>query len=479
MATSEEARLLLEKKALQRRTVIDVAVAEFMSNPEQDYGRATIARVVECAMLELAKIWREDAASLETSTKHGAKKTRDRLRECGAELAGFASGLGSSPATGMAAAAAPPSQPELPVAPAVPAVAAEAIAAATAPEIRAEATDYTAYLSGETDVMPQIAAVSVPRIVDPEPVRPPRLSWEEVAAMVWHMSAPDHGSFSTINELSECGLKFAFSRLARAGTVKRAVPAWWNVAGTAFHSAVETIERTFIAAGSMPNFNAESAWAAHFRQAITTAETESGVKMDWFLAADKGKENYDFWRVTGPEILSKYMAYWAPRREAGWKILVFPDGRPGLELELTLDVNGWPFVCKIDQVWQRPDDGALVIDDLKTGASRPSSTFQLGGYAHALMAELVLDPATDYAVKSGAIPAIAGAFYKAREGSHDREVADLLKLHPWQELAMRAYAARTMIDNKAYLPQVSDWAGGCGSCPHKLICPARAGDDQP
>lgn len=483
MATSEETRVLLEVKNRQRRDVIAAGVRALITTHAEPKEVAA-ASIVETALLALAELWHQEAAKLETSTKHGAKKTRERLRDCAGEIAGFASGLSKLASVPLPTATneepRPAEQPELSIGSVVSVGGIDFTkigndpfgADGVPPEIKAEATDYTAYLSGESDVMPQPAVVSpvaVPRVVDPAPARPPRLTWEQLAGIIVAMPTPDHGSFSTISDLSECGVKYALTRAARNADsgVKPEVPAWWNIGGKAFHSAVETIERTFMVTDSMPSFDAEKAWQAHFQNAIAEAVAESDVKPERFRAADKGKENYDFWRVTGPELLAKYMAYWAPKRNQGWKILTLPDGRPGLELALTLDVNGWPFEVVIDQVWQRPD-AALMIDDLKSGGSIPSSTFQLGGYAHALAVELS---------RSGEPLPIAGGFYKARAGSHDREVPDLLALHPWQELAMRVYAARTVIETKAYLPRVSDWAGGCGSCSHKLICPARAGDD--
>jgi hypothetical protein len=172
--------------------------------------------------------------------------------------------------------------------------------------------------------------------------------------MIAEMEPPKHGSFSMISELADCGVAYAFNRLSRRDKVAPQPPAWWNVGGTAFHRCAETIERTILVHGALRDESTtEALWLGHFNAVIAETEAEHPtVARDRWRAADKGKENYDWWRVQGPEMVKRYIAYHAPLRDTN-KILVLPDGRPALELKLTLDLTGWPFEAVIDQSGRR------------------------------------------------------------------------------------------------------------------------------
>lgn len=488
MPTDEQARLLLEKLTQQRQQAISAAQQYAAGVAGLSILAPTdLAGALHAGMMSTVEAWRADAAALETSTKHGAKGIREGLRKAAEQLAGFAGGLvaaarlmptdQSSPAATELLATLPVEsnetpepkpagelmQPELPIPNSV-------ISSPPAIDALAQAIASGAFVPfPDTLASPPIPTTLLAPAFTPKV----RMTWAEFASRLDALEPSKQGSFSTINDLADCGLKYALTRMGRQGIVDAPAPAWWEIGGSAFHSAVQVIESTMLASSAgMPNFNAEAAWLSHFEAAIIEAESKSKVVRTLFRAADKGKENYDWWRVHGPQLLANYIEYWAPRRAAGWGILVLPDGRPGLEIELTLNLDGWPFVCVVDQIWRTPM-GGVHIDDMKAGKSSPSATLQLGGYAHAV-AEAIWGAEYAYA---GAH--VSGAYYKAREASHDGEVHDLLARHPRAELQMLARSARSMIESKAFLPRVSDWGGGCSSCGHRAICPARVDDDYP
>jgi hypothetical protein len=294
------------------------------------------------------------------------------------------------------------------------------------------------------------------------------MTWAEFAELSDAMPDVDHASFSSITAIADCGVAYAL------GKILPETPAWWNVGGTAFHLAVEDWERQVIyqpdgvaalmEAPAALNEILMDGWNKALDMAIQAQinETPDIPKHDWRIA-NKGLEGYDWWRVNGVDMLKRYVGYWAPKRAEGWKICTMPDGRPALELELSLDVDGRRFDVIIDQVWQKPD-GSLFIPDLKSGKSTPASTSQLGGAAWALIHGGWL---------GDTLAPISGGFYMARQGSHDLEAADLLSAHPWEEMRHKVRSFFAMRNAGAYLPRVSNFGGGCSSCGFKAICPAR------
>lgn len=482
MATTEQVSAELERLNQRRRDVVmaSLAASSFIA-PYDGERCAMMARKLHAGMTALAQSWHADAAALDES-KHGAKKRRADLVAAAEHLAGFAGGLVSTAfldtltldATAAAeiAQTAQTVEPE-PEMPAPQAVNVEEVAAF----LRGEASDYTVTepIQEEPPMTVPFASPHIPaqtvapafEFVAPA-TGPERLSWDAFAEMVAGLEPPERASFSMITSLADCGMAYALDRLARREQITPSVPTWWNVGGTAYHRATEHIERAVLTGAPIAAYLAEAIWHGHFGTVVAETEKESGVSPTLWRAADKGREGYDWWRVQGVEMLKSYIGYHDETWRQTHQILILPDGRPALELSLSLDLGGafegWPFEVVIDQVWRGPD--SLLIRDLKAGKSKQPSTFQLGGYAHALANEIAGPP--------GQAIRISGAFWDARSGSHDLEVDDLLSKHPLAELHYRARAAREQTISRAYLPRVSIFGGGCSSCGHRAICPAQS-----
>lgn len=507
MATTEATRNALERKAAQRRDAVKQAehIATGALGASHGLPLEGFAHALHAGIASMVAAWREDADRVEEEKTRGWKSRAEFLRQAAMEAAGFAGGLTSPEFIASLGGTT------------VAAIEVEAPAVVVG-ETESHKAGIMAFISGESDTLPVAAApgpqipgaygpgdrptdvvipqqvpaigetvevagmtftkigenpspaapgfIGVPAFLDP-PTGPKRLSWDDFALVVEAIEPSDRVSFSSITALAECGMKYALDKATKE------TPAWWLVGGTAFHLATEELERTIlerpadwaaVPADQLPEI-LRNGWHNALARAIAEREAEvpDVPQSDW-RAANKGMEGYDWWRVTGAEMLRRYVDYWAPRREQGWRIHTMPDGQPALELDLSLDVDGTRFQVIIDQVWRTPNDD-LWIDDLKSGKTSPASTLQLGIAAHALAAEI---PTVDLPANT-----IHGAFYKAREGSHDKETADLLAAHPWSEIRHLARSAMTMIRGKAYLPRVSDFGGGCSSCGHRLICPAR------
>ena len=92
--------------------------------------------------------------------------------------------------------------------------------------------------------------------------------------------------------------------------------------------------------------------------------------------ANPNKEDQNFWQTKGPEWVNAYIEW--RKANPTWKIWTAPDGNPGIELALTPIVEGVPVKMIIDRVFEV--NGELVIVDLKTSQTTPSSSLQLGFY---------------------------------------------------------------------------------------------------
>lgn len=92
--------------------------------------------------------------------------------------------------------------------------------------------------------------------------------------------------------------------------------------------------------------------------------------------ANPNKEDAKWWMSKGPEWVQGYIAW--RDHNPDWKIWKAPDGNPGIELELMPIVADVPIKMIIDRVFEV--NGELVIVDLKTSQSTPTSALQLAFY---------------------------------------------------------------------------------------------------
>ena len=90
-----------------------------------------------------------------------------------------------------------------------------------------------------------------------------------------------------------------------------------------------------------------------------------------------GKRNADWWADNGPKLVQNWIDW---RLKTRWALWETPEGNPGIELELNINLPGdIPVKMFIDRVFVTPV-GELAIVDLKTGRS-PETPEQLGLYA--------------------------------------------------------------------------------------------------
>jgi putative RecB family exonuclease len=146
----------------------------------------------------------------------------------------------------------------------------------------------------------------------------------------------------------------------------------------------------------MSNLLWQEAWAKE-TDGIDLASARVGGRA---TKANPNKEDASWWNTAGPVWVDNYI-HWR-KQNPDWKIWTAPDGNRAIELGLIPEVAGVPVKMVIDRVFEV--NGELVIVDLKTSQSTPTSTLQLGFYKLGL--ELTFG-----------IPVKWGTYYMARSSN--------------------------------------------------------------
>lgn len=111
---------------------------------------------------------------------------------------------------------------------------------------------------------------------------------------------------------------------------------------------------------------------------IYREEVETGIPQDqWFPSGPKGTHDRDWWAANGPRMVRNFTDWYESSEDVS--VWIAPDGRPAIELGLTVQFGGVGVKMYIDLVLQIGT--ALVVVDLKSGAKTPESVSQLAIYA--------------------------------------------------------------------------------------------------
>jgi hypothetical protein len=265
---------------------------------------------------------------------------------------------------------------------------------------------------------------------------------------------PAHVSFSQLNTVADCGVKY---RLQRVEQVPQ-VPQWANVGGTTFHKCVETIERYGMQEKLTDAATIVNLWLVELEAQIVVAEGDGGMTRDQFRASGQGRENYDWWRVEGALMLQRYVDWRRSEHGASQQLLLGPGGAPMLEWEITYDVDGVPFKTILDSVWTDATQGLVqgrtaIIRDWKTGSMTPDDR-QLCTQAWGLR-------------KAGWQGEILVQFFDARKGTFS-EPFDPFARMTWDDV--RYFVLSGDAERKLPIPSArpSDF---CGGCPVAYACP--------
>lgn len=265
-----------------------------------------------------------------------------------------------------------------------------------------------------------------------------------------------HLSYSAVDSLASCGERF---RLERVVQVEQE-PAWWFIGGSAFHTATEIIDMSPYAEGDMIELDAlPSLWDTVLDAAVAEAVPDGDVSViraggratkEW-----PNKENLDWWRQHGLEMLNTYWNNNIAIAREGWDLWEVTPGSPAVELVFNVPIGDVLVKGAIDRVYINPD-GEMVITDIKTGSRKPESAMQLGVYAVAI----------EY--MTGVKP-ILGNYYMARKGESTEQVS---LLHYTMGMLENIFGnAKKMIEAEIFLPHVSSLCNACGVRKHCTAMP--------
>jgi hypothetical protein len=315
--------------------------------------------------------------------------------------------------------------------------------------------------------------------VDPftDPVTPAALAQPLTFADLMrpiHRADLPHWSHSQLATLSDCGVKYAATKLLKMPQI----PQWSLVGGRAVHRAIETVERDIFAALiQVPHAdpgNVSTIWNTAFSAVIAEVGAEAPVPPAQWRASNKGAEGFDWWRVEGEAMLARYVELRRKLIDAAAQAgqpprqLLQVVDLPILEAELKIDVHGplgaIPFVAVLDQAWSIDNGAGVLIVDVKTGRI-PTDTSQLGSQALVLAQHMGLPDA------ELANQVIEACFYDARKGIYTPAFRPIER-HPYAQLQYEVHTAEHYRRQGIYRPHTGPFCGGCSA---KYACPVMNG----
>ena len=190
-----------------------------------------------------------------------------------------------------------------------------------------------------------------------------------------------------------------------------------------------------------------------FHQSFAEAEA-AGAGKPWKASgrATKkfpNKEDKLWWMSEGPTMVHNYYN-WRMQNQ-NLKVWLTPDGTPGIELDMSVEIPGGVIVKgKIDRVFQDENTGQLIIVDLKTGKP-PSSGLQLAVYRLALEAQFGVAP--DY-----------GSYWMGRSGTLDKVWN--LNEYPIKMVSRWLRDTKKAIDLGVFIPNMGMLCDYCGVRKH-------------
>lgn len=188
-----------------------------------------------------------------------------------------------------------------------------------------------------------------------------------------HLSQSQHGSYW------RCPHAYFLQRVQKVPQI----PAWWFLGGTCVHNVTEMWDRLVLAG---PNVNIEFNVEEITRTVLDELVEQERMKKwdipfgEWFAAGRwPAKNGYDWWTENAPIMVQRYIDW---RKSTNWDVAFFNDV-PGIECDLNVYFEFGQFTGAPDRVFRLPS-GQLVVADVKSGSTLPTSPLQLGTYANML-----------------------------------------------------------------------------------------------
>jgi len=305
-----------------------------------------------------------------------------------------------------------------------------------------------------------------------------RLTYGEFVSMAKTLrdEPSQYMSVTKVQGLGECGMRYAFGRLAKRGQVEPERPQWHNIGGNAFHAWAANVERYAWEHGTnppVPDEEIETWWLAYLDIEVSLVTANTPYAIHDIRPSNRGLEGYDWWRVNGADMCRKYLAHHDQAFRDTWEVVTLgaegpnQEARPALEVEYFLPISGDPKSLGgnalqahgfMDVMRRHRTTGVVRIDDYKTGKSE-GSPFQLGSYAHA--ARRVFGMAEPILVSN----------WLARDGRYTIPTEAMLH-YSWDDLVYDYETAAAMDRQGLFVAHPTTF---CGGCPFEAVCPKRYG----
>lgn len=267
---------------------------------------------------------------------------------------------------------------------------------------------------------------------------------------------PGHVSFSQLGTWNECQQKYVIQRAYHPPEV----PAWWFIAGTAYHEATEMYDRMRYDSDHNDGVSASDLtdyYLTLIDEGIAKADKVNPDRTAWMRGGRVSKEFPDkeveaFYKAKAPEWCQRYHDHVTQSGEQLWPLA---DGSPAIEVGFLVDLGGVIIKGAIDRLIVAPT-GQLGVRDLKTG-SGTNGPEQLGLYATAT--EMLLGIRPSY-----------GDFFYSRKGPSAPVSLDRFSIPFWTTIYTAFDAQRRA---GVIVPNVGEH---CNRCNVARYCPAFGGD---
>lgn len=130
-------------------------------------------------------------------------------------------------------------------------------------------------------------------------------------------------------------------------------------------------------ASTLPAFDVDAEFASAFSKAIEEERNKSGYAPEQWQSAGRANDQGEaYWLENGPGYARNFIDWYESRPDVN--VWIAPDGRPAIELDMTADFGGSMVRGVVDLVLAIGDrNPALVVTDIKSGSTKPSSARQL------------------------------------------------------------------------------------------------------
>lgn len=183
-------------------------------------------------------------------------------------------------------------------------------------------------------------------------------------------------SVSQINQWKRCPQSWYLSRIEKVWQR----PAAWLSQGTALHAVAENAKLAEFKETPMDREEAHKLFSHEYADDIAKY-TEITPNLEYWSRSGPygGAADIERRYGLGHEQVDRLYNWWEKHPEEA--IWIAPDGKPGIELDFQIDLDGVPVRGYIDAIIVV--DGQLVVRDYKSG-NKPGDDFQLGVYSVAV-----------------------------------------------------------------------------------------------